>query len=84
MTFGVILLDVFEICRLLHPRNIPIQVLQIAMDTGVIVPYSTHIKFEMLHIDGVEPDQGSVSFEIKFRDSMVKDIRAIVGNKDIF
>ena len=48
MALGVVLLDMPRVSDFLHTFEVSVQVLQISVDTGVVVLNGTHVKFEIL------------------------------------
>ena len=68
VALGVILLDVPEIDRLLHPGHVPVHVLHPPVQVWVSVADAAQHEFEMLLIDDVEADEGREEFDVEFGD----------------
>ena len=71
---GVILLDVLKIRRLLKSLHIPVQVLEVIVQEWVVVSDGAKIALEVLHVDGVEPDQRRVGADIDFCQLGAEDV----------
>ena len=84
VTFEIIILDVLEIRRLLEPGRLPVQILQIPVQSRVIVSDGAHVAFEMRHVDGVKAHEGRVRFEIDLGEVAPEDEEAVVGGEQEF
>lgn len=49
MACVIVTFDMLEICAIPECRNIPIEVLQVLVDVGVVVPKGPQIALEMSH-----------------------------------
>lgn len=58
MTLGIMLPDMFELRRLSKRRDVPVQMPQPAMNSWISRPNITNIRLKVLHIYGVEADDG--------------------------
>ena len=77
MTPGIMPLDVLKLRRLPEGRDIPIQAPDPAMQRRVSRPDIPQIALEMLHVHGVEADDGRVQAHVRFG-----DVRAeVVGSR---
>lgn len=77
LAFTVVLLDMLELGRLLHPGHFPVQMFQPAVQARVIVSNAADHEFEMLLVDGVEADEGGVEFEVDFGDVLAEDVHVV-------
>ena len=68
MTLCVVILDVFKLRRLLERRYIPVQLPQPLMQRRITRSDIADVALEMLHIDGVEANDGSIEANVRFGD----------------
>lgn len=72
MAFGVMLLDMFKLCRFGECRYIPIQISQPLMKRRIARADIANVAFEMLHVYWIEPHNGSVQTNICFSNGLSK------------
>lgn len=58
MTLGIMLPDMLELRRLPKRRDVPVEMPQPAMNSRIPRPNVTNIRLEVLHVYGVEADDG--------------------------
>jgi hypothetical protein len=63
-----VLLDMFELRRVLERGNVPVQVSEPAMDGRIATADVADVAFEVLHINGIESDYGYIQTYIRFGD----------------
>lgn len=78
MTLRVVFLDMLELGRLPEGRNIPVQMPQPFVQRRVARADIADVALEMLHVDGVETDDGGVQADISFGDMFAEVIRLCV------
>ena len=76
MTLRIMLLDMLKHRRLPERRFIPIQFPHPSMQGRVAATDIADVAFEMLHVDGVEADDGGVEADIGFGDGGAEVIRS--------
>lgn len=76
----VILLDMPEICRILELRVIVIQVLHPVVQDRVIVADGAEVALEVLHVDGVEADEGGVGADVELCHLGAEEVGAFAGS----
>jgi hypothetical protein len=77
-----ILLDVRKIRRVLARGYFPVHVRQPVIQNRIIVPDGAQIALEVLHINGIKPDQGRVQPEIELGHLSAQDERsAVLGDQ---
>ena len=62
------LLDVFKLGRVLEGRVVPVQMPHPLVQVIVAAPDISNITFEVLHVDGIEANNGGVETDVSFRD----------------
>lgn len=72
MGFTVVLLDVLEIRRLAYPGDIPIHILEPAIQARVVVSYTPQHQLEMLLVDRVETHERGVELDVHFCDLLAE------------
>lgn len=72
MTLSIMLLDMLKLRRLPKSWHIPIQMSHPFMQCGIAGANVSDITFEMLHIHGVEADDGGVEADVCFCDFVAK------------
>lgn len=72
MGFTVILLDMLEIRRLPYPGDIPIHILQPAIQARVIMSYTPEHQLKMLLVDSVEAHERGVELDVHFGDLLAE------------
>jgi len=68
MARHVVLLDMFELRRVLESGNVPVQVSEPAMNSRIAAADVADVAFEVLHIDGVESDYGHIETYVRLGD----------------
>ena len=68
MALRVVFLDMFELCCLSKSRDVPIQMPQPFVQSGIAGADVADVAFEMLHVHGVEADDGRVETDVCFGD----------------
>ena len=66
VTLGIVLLDMLKLSRLLERRYVPVKISQPLMQRRITRPDITDVTLEMLHIDRVEANDGSVEANVRF------------------
>ena len=80
MTLGIMLLDMFKLRRLLPKSGyVPIQMPEPLVQRRVSAPDVPDVAFEMLHVDGIEADDGRVEADVGFGDVGAEVVRSWVG-----
>lgn len=72
MALCIVLLDVLKLRRILESRHIPVEVPQPFVQRRVPRADIADVALEMLHIDRVEADDGSVESHIRLRDVLAE------------
>lgn len=72
MGFTVVLLDMLEISRLAYPGDIPIHILEPAIQARVVVSYTPQHQLEMLLVDRVETHERGVELDVHFCDLLAE------------
>lgn len=78
MTLGVMLLDVFKLGRVLESREIPIQMPKPFVQRRIAGSDVADVAFEMLHVDGVEADDGGVETDVGLAEVLAKVVGCCV------
>ena len=60
VTLRIVLLDVLELSRVPERGHIPIQITQPLVKRRISRPDVANVAFEVLHVDGIETDDGCV------------------------
>ena len=68
MALRIVFLNMFELRCVPKRRHIPIQMAQPFMQRGVSGADVADVAFEMLHVHGVEADDGCVETDVGFGD----------------
>ena len=84
MAFCVMFFDMLKLRRVLERRHVPIQVSQPLMQRRITRSDITDIALEMLHIHGVEANDGSVQANVCFGDTGTKIVGSSVFGKVSF
>ncbi len=84
MTFCIMVFDMFELRRVLERRYVPVQVPQPLMQRRITRSDITEIALEMLHIHGVEANDGSVEANVCLGDAGTKIVGSSVFGKVSF
>jgi len=84
MTFCIMVFDMFELRRVLERRYVPIQVPQPLMQRRITRSDIADIALEMLHIHGVEANDGSVETNVCLGDAGTKIVGSSVFGKVSF
>ena len=66
VTLRVVVFDVFELCRLMESRHVPIEVPEPSMDVGIATTDISNVAFEVLDIHRVEADDGRKEPHVSF------------------
>ena len=66
VTLGVVVFDMFKLSRLVECRHVPVKFSHPLMQRRITRPDITNITLEMLHIDRVEANDGSVEANVRF------------------
>ena len=66
VTLGVVLFDMLKLGRLLERRYVPVKFSQPLMQCRITRPDIADVTLEMLHIDRVEANDGSVEANVRF------------------
>jgi hypothetical protein len=77
MAGHVMFLDVLELCRLLEGRDVPVQIPQPAMDSGIAAADIADVAFEVLDIHRIEAGDGHVQAYVRFGDVGAEVVRAL-------
>ena len=62
------LLDMFEMRRVLESGNVPVQVSEPAMNGRIAAADVADVAFEVLHIDAIESDYGHIKTYVRLGD----------------
>lgn len=81
MTPCVVILDMLKLRCLLEGRYVPVQLPQPLMQRRITRSDITNVAFKMLHIDGVEANDGSIEANVCFGDVSTKIIWSSVISK---
>ena len=84
MTLYVVIFDMLELRRVFERRYVPVQLPQPLMQRRVARSYITDVALEMLHIDRVEANDGSIEANIGFRDIGTEIVGSSVFSKMSF
>lgn len=66
VTLGVVVFDMLKLSRLLERRNVPVKFSHPLMQRRITRPNITDVTLEMLHVDRVEANDGSVKADVRF------------------
>lgn len=84
MTLCVVIFDMLKLRRVFERRYVPVQLPQPLMQRRVARSDITDVALEMLHIDGVEANDGGIEANIGFRDIGTEIVRSSVFSKVSF
>lgn len=84
MTLCVVILDMLELRRLLERRYFPVQLPEPLVKCRITRSDITDVALEMLHVDRVEANDGSVEANVCFGDVGTKIVRSSVLSKVSF
>lgn len=76
---GVVQLDVVKVGGLVERRVAPVQLAHPLVDVGVLVADHPDVALEVLHVDGVEPDDGGEQPHVGFSESVTSKVLLPVG-----
>lgn len=77
----VMIFDMLKLRRVFERRDVPVQLPQPFMQRRITRPDITNVALEMLHIDGVEANDGSVKANVCLGDVSTKVVRSGVLGK---
>ena len=76
VTLCVMIFDMLKLRRVFESRNVPVQLPQPLMQRRIARSDITNVALEMLHIDGVEANDGSVKANVCFGDVGTEVVRS--------
>ncbi len=75
MALGIMFLDMFKLRRLPKGRHVPVQLPQPLVQRRIPRPDVSDVALEMLHVDGVEADDGGVQAHVRLGDVFAVIVR---------
>ena len=84
MTPCVVMFDMLKLRRVLERRHVPVQLPQPFMQRRITRSDIADVALEMLHIDGIEPNDCSVEANVCFGDVGTEIVRSSVFRKVSF
>lgn len=81
VTLRVMIFDMLKLRRVFEGGNVPVQLPQPLMQRRITRSDVTNVALEMLHIDGVEANDGSVETNVRFGDVGTEVVRSGILGK---